>query len=248
MMNDQPSDFPPNRPIRDLDDLVDTFWRFCRGEISTAQFESLVESDPRVRALLDDRLYEALYGCDYGDAMMMAEVRSDLWRWINRQDPSFALRTYGYMTVPLKAVRYDSATCTACGGRFPLPTVGAFSLGRFILSGLDGERHLYLESLANPAFESIQRIVLEAVSDRLTGEECMELVLEVAARCADPLAGVSFTARDVCPVCHTEQSSYLTDVTLFEGMIPVASFRSFNLIADAERRLGIGRIIERMLE
>lgn len=225
-------------------EIIELFWRVCRGEISPCDFEAWVEQNvERLGGWLRNEDVRVLLDADYSEVEQVERVRALIWQLIIKADPSFPFIAFGSMTAPRKVVRTHVATCTACGARSPMPGLGDFSYGRFIFTSESGRYHAYFEAVANPIWELIQSIAQKTACASLTPDEAGDLLADAVARCADPFAGESFSAHQICPVCLRDRSLYLTDHALSNAVIPIASFIGFNRMSPEERRRMVMSIV-----
>lgn len=128
-----------------------------------------------------------------------------------------------------------------CGKGHPveLPFLSEHEWGEFLLYGVKGVAVAYWNSYDGKAWDAIEE------SHRAVRGKA-ELLQDVAARCADPIDGESFSMTPVCTVCGGRVADRSLERPGKTRSIPKATFKAF-LALDAEGRRARVRDILRSL-
>jgi hypothetical protein len=127
------------------------------------------------------------------------------------------------------------ADCRHCRRSFPIPLLGDFSYGQFVLHGERGGVFGYLSAFECPSFEDIHsRLLVIAGQQEFTRAESSRFQ-EVMASCADEISGQPLGLEPVCPFCRSHDLNYGDSKPLDDGEIRVVTFTGFQSLSDTAK-------------
>jgi hypothetical protein len=127
------------------------------------------------------------------------------------------------------------AICSECRREHPIPHLGDFAYGQFILHRADGRSFRYLEGLNHDVWAFVSAHFPDPNQIRNLREQhvASSVIQETVAHLSDPEEGHSFCMRSVCPSCGGRLFVYLDRDMIGPIEVPDATFMRFRSMDDA---------------
>jgi len=133
-------------------------------------------------------------------------------------------------------VEFVSADCRHCRRSFPIPLLGDFAYGSFVLHGERGSVFGYLSTFECPFWDDIKSRLLTIAGQReFKSRADISRFQGVVASCADKIDGQPLDLAPACPFCHSRSVDYGDTKPLHSGEIPAVTFTAFLALSDTAK-------------